>query len=249
MGKYKINSRIDNGVFVVTESYKKVCKTFKSLKTNKGRIIHVIGAPGTGKSANIYAAIDELELNVYDVELTIKDVDLDSEEVFKEIYTFLKKDLGVSSREGVYKSLSKFDAILFADRFHDSHLIEDETVGFSVWTDRAGLKAAKFYMLCITEYLRERKTFNGINIILQTAWRVNIRGKKYDLFSDLGILSRSMVFLMRIFFNVIEISYSPQETLKIVKKHVNSDDKLIEGYIDKYGSKPRFICNAMEDND
>jgi hypothetical protein len=245
MGKYKINSRIDNGVFVVTESYKKLCKTFKSLKNNKGRIIHVIGAPGTGKSANIYAAVDELELNIYDVELTIKDVDLDSGEVFEEIYKFLKKDLGVNSKEEVYHTLSQFDAILFADRFHDSHLIEEKSVGFSVWTDHAGFTATKFYMLCINEYLKERKTFKGINIILQTAWRVYIRGKKYDLFSDLGILSSVVVFFMRIFFDVIEISYSPQETLEIVKNHVNADDKLIESYIDKYGSKPRFICNAM----
>jgi hypothetical protein len=249
MGKYKINSRIDNGIFVVTESYKKLCKTFKSLKTNRGRIIHVIGAPGTGKSANIYAAIDELGLNVYDVELTIKDVDLDSEEVFKDIYRFLKKDLRADSKEEIYKRLSKFDAVLFADKFHDSHLIDEETVGFSVWTDHAGFKATKFYMLCISEYLRERKAFKGINIILQTAWRVYFRGKKYDVFSDLGILSRSIVFLMRIFFEVVEISYSPQETLKIVKKHVNADDKLIESYINRYGSKTRFICIEMESDE
>jgi Cdc6-like AAA superfamily ATPase len=249
MGKYKINSRIENGVFVVTESYKKLLKTFKTLKTNKGRIIHVIGAPGTGKSANIYAAIDELELNVYDAELTIKDVHLNSEEVFKEIYMNLKKDLGVNSKEEVYQRLSKCDAVLFADRFHDSHLIEEGSVGFSVWTDQAGFKATKFYMMCIAQYLKERKTFNGINIILQTAWRVYIRGKKYDIFSDLGIVSRAIVFLMGIFFEVVEISYSHQETLKIVKKHVNADNKLIEDYIDEYGYKPRFICNAMENDE
>ena len=78
---------------------------------------------------------------------------------------------------------------MFADKFHDSHLIDEETVGFSVWTDHAGFKATKFYLLCISEYLRERKAFKGINIILQTAWRVYFRGKKYDVFSDLGILS------------------------------------------------------------
>jgi hypothetical protein len=249
MVRYKINTHIDNGVFVVTESYKKLFNVFKSLKTNKGRIIHVIGAPGTGKSANIYAAIDELELNVYDVELTIKDIDLESDEVFKEIYKFLKKDLGVDSKEGVYHCLSQFDAILFADRFHDSHLIHEETVGFSLWTDQAGYKTIKFYMLCITEYLRNRKTFNGINIILQTAWRMHFRGKKYDVFSDLGILSSVIVFLMGIFFEVIEISYSPQETFKIVKNHVDADDKIIKSYINKYGSKPRFICSEMENDD
>ncbi len=69
-------------------------------------------------------------LNVYDVELTIKDVDLDSEEVFKEIYKFLKKDLGANSKEEIYKRLSKFDAILFADKFHDSHLIDRRNCRF-----------------------------------------------------------------------------------------------------------------------
>jgi len=48
MGNYKINSLSDNGVFVVTESYRKLCNTFKNLKKRRGRIIHVVGAPGTG---------------------------------------------------------------------------------------------------------------------------------------------------------------------------------------------------------
>jgi ABC-type dipeptide/oligopeptide/nickel transport system ATPase component len=248
MGKYKINSISDNGVFVVTESYKKLFNSFKSLKKSRGRIIHVVGAPGTGKSANIYSALDELGLNIYDVELRIKDIDMDSEDVFKGIYLEMKRDLEAGSKEEVYDGLSKFDAVLFADRFHDSHLLDNSTVGFSVWTDQAGFKAIKFYLLCIFEYFKERKSFKEINMILQTAWRIHIKGKKYDVFSDLGILSRVILALMRIFFEVVEISYSPQETLKIVKEHVDVDEKLVEHYIDKYGSKPRFICQAIEND-
>ncbi|MGB8233145.1 MAG: hypothetical protein WCE60_04050, partial [Methanobacterium sp.] len=78
MGKYKINSVSDNGVFVVTESFIKLCNTFISLKDTRGKVIHVIGAPGTGKSANIYAALEELGLNIYDVESPIKDVTISS---------------------------------------------------------------------------------------------------------------------------------------------------------------------------
>lgn len=98
MGKYKINSISENNIFIVTKSYKKLYNKFKTLKNSRGRIVHVIGAPGTGKSANIYAAIEELELNVYDVTFTIKDIDSNSQEVFKDIYKFLKKDLNAKSK-------------------------------------------------------------------------------------------------------------------------------------------------------
>ena len=249
MGKYKINSLSDNGVFIVTESYRKLYNKFKSLRKSRGRIIHVIGAPGTGKSANIYAALDELDLNIFDVEFRINDIDMDAADVFEEVYKNLKRDIRAESKDEIYKGLSRFDALLFADRFHDSHLIDNGNVGFSVWTDHVGFKATKFYLLCIVEYLKNRDAFQGINIILQTAWRVYIGGRKYDIFSDLGILSRLVVVLMNIFFEVVEISYSPQETLEIVKEHVDADEKLIESYIEKYGYKPRFICQALENDD
>jgi Cdc6-like AAA superfamily ATPase len=249
MGKYKINSLSDNGVFIVTESYRKLYNKFKSLRKTRGRIIHVIGAPGTGKSANIYAALDKLDLNIFDVEFRISDIDMDAADVFEEVYNYLKREIKAKSKDEIYEGLSRFDALLFADRFHDSHLIDNGTVGFSVWMDHVGFKATKFYLLCINEYLRNRNAFHDINIILQTAWRVYIGGKKYDVFSDLGILSRLLVALMGIFFEVVEISYSPQETLEIVKEHVDADEKLIESCIDKYGYKPRFICQALDKDD
>jgi len=171
---------------------------------------------------------------------------MDSKEIFKEVYREIKTDIGVVSKEEVYLGLSKYDAILFADKFHDSHLLDDSNIGFSLWTDQAGFKAIKFYFLCIFEYFKERKSFKEINMILQTAWRVYFRGKKYDVFSDLGIMSKAVVALMRTFFDVVVISYSPQETFEIVKSHVNTDDQLIESYIQKYGSKPRLICQSLE---
>jgi hypothetical protein len=246
MGKYKINSVTDNRVFVVTQSFLKLSNIIESLKKSRGKIIHVVGAPGTGKSANIYAALEKEELNVYDVKSQIKSVNTDSKKVFNSVYNGFKEDFKVASKEEVYNCLTKYDAVLFADKFHDSHLVEDRTVGFSVWADHAGFKAVKFYLLCIKEYFNERKAYKNINIILQTAWRFHFRGKKYDLFTDLGIISKLILAVMKTIFTVVVISYSSEETIKIVKNHVNIDDKLIENYIDKYGSRPRFICQALE---
>jgi len=246
MDKFKVNSGSDNGTFFVTESYKKLFKKLKSLKTSRGRIIHVTGAPGTGKSTNIYHAINELNLNVYDVGLNITNENMSSKQLFNHVYSDMKQSLGAESKDEVYKYLSKYDAILFADKFHDAHLIDNKQVGFSLWTKKKGINSFKFYILCIDEYLRNRKDYKTINILLQTAWRVKIAGKKYDLFTDLGILSKLFVYFLKIFFEVVEIKYTNQETIKIVQKHVNADEKTIAPYIDRYGKKPRIICNALE---
>ncbi|MDD3985741.1 MAG: hypothetical protein PHY59_07695, partial [Methanobacterium sp.] len=163
--------------------------------------------------------------------------------MFNDIYKFLKKDLNAQSKEEVYKKLSKFDIILFADKFHDSNLFNNNYIGFSIWTGYKCLKSTKFYFYCIKEYLKERKSFKEINIVFQTAWRIYIMGKKYDIFTDLGILSHIFVIFMKILFEVIEISYSFQETVKIVKKHANTDEKIIEQYIHKHGSKTRLILS------
>jgi hypothetical protein len=249
MGKYKINSATDNRLFVVTESFVKLCNILKTLKNNHGKIIHVIGAPGTGKSANIYAAIEKQGLNVYDVKSQIKDVNINSKKVFNSVYNGFKKDFNVKSKEEVYNCLAGFDAVIFADMFHDSHLVDEDTVGFSVWAGHAGLGAVKFYLLCVAEYLSNRSEYRRINIILQTAWRFHFRGKKYDLFSDMGILSKLVLAVMGTIFDVVVISYTHEETIKIVKNHVKAEDKVIEHYIHVYGSKPRFICEAIENED
>ncbi len=249
MGKYKINSANDNRVFVVTKSFITLCNMFKTLKNSHGKIIHVVGAPGTGKSANIYAAIEKQELNVYNVKSQIKDVNVNSKKVFNSVYNGFKRDFNVKSKKEVYNCLAGYDAVLFADMFHDSHLVDDDTVGFSVWAGHAGLRATKFYLLCVVEYLKERREYKRINIILQTAWKFHFRGRKYDLFSDMGILSKIVLAVMGTIFDVVVISYKPEETIKIVKIHVDADDKLIKQYIHEYGSKPRFICQAIENED
>ncbi|MGB9978198.1 hypothetical protein [Methanobacterium sp.] len=219
----------------------------KNLKKNKGKIVHVIGAPGTGKSANIYRAINDLNLNVYDMKFYLKSMNASSKQVFNTMFDGLNQDLGVKSKEEIYRKLSEYDAVLIADSFHDLHNLDPNYVGFSKWTYYAGFKAFYFYLLCIAEYIRHRKYFKNMNIVLQTAWRIHIMGKKYDLFSDFGLFSRILVNILNIFFDIVLICYSEKETIKIVKMHVkDADIDHIKLYIQKYGCKPRFICDALE---
>ncbi len=247
MDKYKVNSYPDNGAFLITLSYEKLIKIFESLKTGKGRIIHVVGAPGTGKSINIFHGIEEASLKVYNVKLNLKSGDNSSKEVYNQMFHDLAADLGQESREELYEKMTRYDALLIADSFHDAHLFNANNIGFSQWTQRKGIRSLYFYLLAIKEYFKQRRYFKGMNLIFQTAWRVNFRGKKYDIFTDLGFLSKIMVKILQIFFEVVEISYTDKETIEIVKLYIpDAGDELIKQKIKIYGHKPRFICHALE---
>lgn len=245
MSKFKVNSASDNRRFVRTAAYRRLSKKFWSLKKEKGKIVHVLGAPGTGKSANIYRAIEELDLNVLDVKLELSDDSLSSKEVFHEFSGMLMEQMGTTSKEESYRHFLEFDVVLFADKFHDTHKYSDKA-GFSAWTRRVGWRSVGFYILCIQDYLRYYRKFSKTNIVFQTAWRIGFRGREYDIFTDLGVLSWIMVNLLKIFFEVVEISYSEEETIKIVKKHVDASEREIKRLIKKYGSRPRFICMELE---
>lgn len=247
MEKYKVSSARDDGSFVITDSYRKLYKILKSLKKSRGKIIHVVGAPGTGKSANIFHAIDEIGLKVYNVKFSLKSGNESSKEVFNKLFEDLQNDLGLKSKKDVYIKLSTYDAVLIADRFHDSHSFNPSEVGFSQWVDKAGFSAFYFYLLCIMEYLKNRKYFKNMNLMFQTAWKVHFNGKKYDTFTDFGFLSKIVLNILKLLFCVVEISYSKKETIEIVKMHVkDADTESIKRCIQKYGFKPRFICNALE---
>lgn len=247
MEKYKVNSIHDTELFLITSCYKNLCKILEGLKKSKGKIVHVVGAPGTGKSANIFYALNNMDLNVYDVKFSLKSANAGSKQVFNTLFECLSNDLGVKSKDEIYKMLAEYDVVLIADSFHDSHNLDPNTVGFSKWTNNAGFKAFYFYLLCIIEYFKYRKYFKKINILLQTAWRIYIRGKKYDIFSDFGLLSRIIVNILKIFFDVVQIQYSEKETINIVKMHIEgAEEDAIKGCIQKYGFRPRFICDALE---
>lgn len=241
---HKINVPSDNKIFVKTQAYLKLKSVLEDLKYNKGNIVHVIGTPGTGKSANIYKAIDDLGLRVYDVECNLKDLSANPREVLKTIIDNIKGSLDVNSEDEVYKRLSAFDAVLFADRFHDSHLLKDDVHGFSEWTLKSR-KTPYFYLLCIKEYLKYREEFRNLNIIFQTAWRLKIGDKKYDIFTDIPIISNILSKILGMIFTVVRIEYTPKETIKIVKAHLDVEEEIIKKYIRVYGCRPRYILDRI----
>ncbi len=246
MEKYKVNSSDDNRFFLITDCYRKLYDILKGLKKSRGKIIHVVGAPGTGKSANIYRALNDLDLNVYDVKFSLKSLDSSSKQVFNRLFECLSIDIGLKSKEEIYEALSNYDVVLIADSFHDSHALNPNHIGFSKWTNHAGFKTFYFYLMCIAEYTKYRKYFKNMNILLQTAWRFYMRGKKYDIFTDLGLFSKILVNILKIFFDVVVIQYSEIETINIVRMYIDADMGVIKKYIQKYGRKPRFICDALE---
>jgi len=122
-----------------------------------------------------------------------------------------------------------------------------DKVGFSQWTDYKGFKSLNFYLICIYEYLKHRSDFKKINMILQTAWRVRLGGEKKDIFTDMGLLSSLANAALSVPFEVVEIAYSEEETINIVKSHLRDADlDEVKYYIKKYGNKPRFICQAIK---
>lgn len=247
MDMHKVNSPDEKREFVVTEAYQRLYSSLKNLKNVKGRIIHVVGAPGTGKSTNIYEAINNLNLDVYDAGLILGDVDRNSWEVYQDFFKSLKKDMGVKSKEELYEKLTLYDGVLFADRFHDSQYIYDGKVGFSLWVDYKGLKTFPIYLFFISYYLRNVVRFRRVNLIFQTAWKIHIRGVKYDLFTDFGLFSKFLTGFLRIFFEVVDISYTESEIIEIVEKRLpDVDEEQIKLYIKKYGSRIRFILMALE---
>lgn len=247
MEHFKINHQGDLDYFVATNSFTHLLEAFQKLPKSKGQIIHVIGAPGTGKSTNIYQAIRQLNLNIYEVKIALPSTNLDSRNVFQLMLESIREDLGINSSEKILEHLRKYDAVLFADQFHDSHLIYPDKSGFSQWTDYKGFESLGFYPICIYEYLKHREEFGNINMVLQTAWRIRVKGEKRDIFTDIGPLSSLAVALMGLPFEMVKISYSEEETINIVKSHLNdADTDDILKYINKYGRKPRFICHAIK---
>ena len=243
MEKYKVNSSDDNGNFVVTDAYFKLHQVFQSLKPNKGRFIHIIGAPGTGKSSNVYYALKDLNLNVYEPKLFLHNVEKSSKEVFKEAFKSIKNDMGVKTKKEVYQKVSEYEVILFADKFLDSEFLDPQKVGLSKWMDYNGIKSIPFYFMCYFEYLKHKKELKKTNIILQHSWMIG----KYDLLTDFSLLSRAIVAGLNLSFEVVEISYSESEIIEIAKSHIkNADENKIKLYIQKYGCRPRFILESLK---
>ncbi len=246
MANHKVLSAEDNGSFIKTASFHKLCKKIKALKKSKGYFVLVLGTPGTGKSANIYQALSLLDLKVYDAFLFI-DADSKPEDVFNIFWNTIKEDMGVKSKKEVYRKAREYDLILFADPFLDSEHIDGKKMGLGLWTEENGPGTFPLYFKVLYEYLKHYKDLRKVNIVAQTAWVLKFRGVRYDLLTDFGLISKFLVCILKRFFDVVMISYTKEETMKIVRNHHDApDDKQIEKYIKKYGKRPRFIFDAME---
>ncbi len=249
MAIYKSESVKDEKVFIPTQAYKKLYNTFKSLKYDKGRFIHIIGSPGTGKSINIYHALANLDLKVYEPVLLLDNVDKSSREIYREIFAVIKKDLHSKTKMEAYKKASEFDLVLFADKLLDSEYLQEDKIGISKWIENKGVKSLPLYLLLILEYLKHKKDLNKINLVLHHSMVINYKGMKYDLFIDFGPLSQLIKGILSLFFEVIQISYLDTEIIEIVKTHPQyKNEEQIKKYIQKYGNKPRLIYEALENN-
>ena len=249
MVRYKVNRPKDSLEFVYTNAYNKLYDVLKQLKNNKGRIIHVIGAPGTGKSANIFKAINELELNVHEPFLILDDADESAWKVYREFFMTLKNDLNVNNDVELFKKAAEYDALVWADKFHDSHLLYRNKTGFSQWMNNKGLKSFLFYFLLILYYFRHIFKLRKINLVFQTAWTIHVGGIKYDLFTDFGLISKLLILILKVFFEVVEISYTESEIVEIVKKHKpEANESEIRFYIKRYGNKIRLILQSLRED-
>jgi len=247
MENHKITSKRDEEDFIITASFLKICQKLRSLKNTKGRIILVIGAPGTGKSSNIYKSVDKLNLNVYEPVLLMDNIEKSPREVFNEILSTLKDELDVKTEDEIYSVFSKFDAVLVADKFLDSEFLDPHKVGLALWTEYKGIKTIPLFFRWMFEYLRHKRDLKNVNLVFQTAWPIRIRGFKYDLITDFGPLSVLISGILKLLFEVVEVAYLESETIKIVKNHFEDvDDDLVRKYIKKYGNRPRYILNDLE---
>lgn len=246
MVDYKVQSEGDNEGFVYTRSFRKIYRMFRSLKNRKGRFVLITGTPGTGKSANIYTALKSLDLNVYDPTLFLDD-HMNASEVFGEFYRTLRTDLGVETNEEVYQKVQDYDMVLLADNLLDSEFIDKNKVGLSLWTLNKGFDTFPFYYGVLMEYLKHRNDLKKINVVIQTAFVFRFRGLKYDLLTDFYLLSDILVLILELFFEVVKISYTEEETIEIVKNNfADVGEKQIKNCIKKFGCKPRFIFEALE---
>lgn len=101
--------------------------------------------------------------------------------------------------------------------------------------------------MVLYEYLKHGKDLKNINLLFQTSWVVKFRGVRYDILTDFHFISRFLVFILKQFFDVVRISYSHEEIMEIVRNHpLAGGDEEIEELIEKYGKRPRFIFEVLE---
>ncbi len=246
MVNHKVFSAKDNKSFIKTTSFYELYSILKTLKTSKGRFVLVLGAPGTGKSANIYQALSLLDLDVYDAFLFI-DTDSKPQDVYKIFWDTLKEVMGIKSRKEIYKKAGEYDLILFADPFLDSEYIDRDKVGLGLWTEENGPSTFPFYFKVLFEYIKHYMDLKNVNVVAQTSWVLKFRGVRYDILTDFNFLSKILVFLLKKLFEVVLISYTKEEMIEIVRSRPGAgNDEKIKKCIKKHGNRPRFIFESLD---
>lgn len=246
MTNHKVFSVKDCKSFIKTKAFHELCSVFKTLKQSKGHFVLVLATPGTGKSANIHQALSLLDINIYDAKLFI-DANSKPGDVFDIFWDILKEDMDVKTKEEAYKKASEYDLVLFADSFLDSEHINPNKMGLGLWTEENGPSTFPLYFKVLYEYLKHYRDLKKINIVAQTSWVIKFRGVRYDILTDLNFISKILVFILKRLFEVVIISYTKEEMIKIIKNHSPAiSGEKIEEYIKIYGNRPRFIFNAME---
>jgi hypothetical protein len=200
MENHKIISSNDNDDFVITDSFLKLYMKLKELKCDKGRVILVIGSPGTGKSSNIYKALKKLDLSYYEPVLFLDNAKKGSLNVYKELITGIKEDFGVKTKEEIFNKFSYYDVILVADKILDSESLNEKKIGLGEWIKNKGLKSIPFYLIILFQYLINKRNLLEINLVIHTTWAVEIKGHKYDLITDFSIFSKILSLILKIFF-------------------------------------------------
>ena len=249
MTKFKVTCTEDNKVFVVTSAFSKLYKKFKDFKNQRGRIILIIGSPGTGKSSNIYHALNILDIKEYDVELKLSGIKISPQKVFEEFISTLKRDFNTKTKEESYNEFSKFDTILFADKLLESGDLNKNRIELSEWLRYNRFKSIILYLIMIKEFLMHLNYLNKVNLVFHLTWTFIFKNKKYDILSDFSLLSILLTGFLKVFFEVVEIKYTELETIEIVKTHFEGvNDTQIKHYIRKYGNRPRYILEAIDNN-
>jgi hypothetical protein len=124
-----------------------------------------------------------------------------------------------------------------------------EKIGLSQWIHENRLISILFYFLLVYKYFKHLKEFKKVNIVFHTTWTLIVKETKYDLLTDFSLLSLIFKSILKLFFEVIEISYTESETIEIIKSYFKDiNEEQIKYYIKKYGCKPRLILNAVEND-
>lgn len=246
MTNHKVFRANDCKSFIETKAFHKLCSVFKTFKESKGHFVLVLATPGTGKSANMHQALSLLDINMHDAKLFI-DADSKPGDVFNIFWDTLKEDMDVKTKEEAYKKASEYDLVLFADSFLDSEHINPKKMGLGLWTEENGPSTFPLYFKVLYEYLKHYRDLKKINIVAQTSWVIKFRGIRYDILTDLNLFSKILVFILKRLFEVVIISYTKEEMIKIIKNHSPGiSEEKIEEYLNKYGNRPRFIFDAIE---